>query len=173
MSSQSSPSSPLSLSCLLRPAGWRGLVLLLALAAAVAACSSRAADQQAQMIVRSLLASDTTVGSGPVADDGNIITIDYTVWLYDSTKPGRKGRRLYSTLDHHTPVTFTLGSGQVIPAWNEGIPDMHVGGTRELYVPAFLAYGSRGSGVIPPNATLVYDITLRDVKKAPAPAKKP
>jgi FKBP-type peptidyl-prolyl cis-trans isomerase FkpA len=138
---------------------------LLCVATAATACSSRVENQQSKMIVRSLQASDVKVGSGPEADDGQTVTIDYTVWLYDSEKPGRKGRQLDSTLDRHAPVTFVLGKGEVIPAWDSGIPGMKVGGTRELWVPPFLGYGARGFGPIPPNATLVYDITLRSAKE--------
>ncbi|MDE3155147.1 MAG: FKBP-type peptidyl-prolyl cis-trans isomerase [Acidobacteriota bacterium] len=143
----------------------RACLVALLLAAAVSACSTRAENQQAKMIVRSLQASDVKVGPGDEVKDGQTVTIDYTVWLYDSQDPGRKGRRLDSTLDRHAPVTFRLGAGQMIPAFDMGIPGMRVGGTRELWVPPSLGFGSKGNGPIPPDATLVYDIILRSAKE--------
>ncbi|HVB38090.1 MAG TPA: FKBP-type peptidyl-prolyl cis-trans isomerase [Vicinamibacterales bacterium] len=143
---------------------------LLFVAAAATACSTRAENQQSKMIVRSLQASDVKVGLGAEAKDGQTVTIDYTVWLYDSSQPARKGRRLDSTLDRHVPVTFRLGAGQMIPAFDMGIPGMKVGGTRELFVPPMLGFADKGNGPIPPNATLVYDIILRSAVEPSAPA---
>jgi FKBP-type peptidyl-prolyl cis-trans isomerase FkpA len=140
------------------------VLLLLVTASLLVACGSREEVQQAKMIVRSLQASDVKVGTGASVDEGQTITVDYTVWLYDSSRPGRKGRKLDSTLDRHEPATIRLGAGDLVPAWDEGLPGMRVGGTRELFVPPSLGYGEQGHGPIPPNATLVYDVTLLSVK---------
>ena len=141
------------------------LFLLTIVAALAVACTSREASQQAKMVVRSLEASDVKVGAGPTADDGQTVTIDYTVWLYDPNQPGRKGRKLDSTIDRHQPATIQLGADTIVPAFDEAIPGMRVGGTRELYVPPNLGYGSAGQGSIPGDATLVFDVTLLSVKR--------
>ncbi len=145
------------------------LGLLLAAVVAAGGCSTRAENQQSKMIVRSLQASDTKVGVGAQAKDGEMVTVDYTVWVYDSHQPDRKGRKLDSTIDRKVPVTFRLGAGQVIRAWDMGIPGMRVGGTRELFVPAFLGYGAKGNGPIPGDTTVVYDITLRSAQGGESP----
>jgi FKBP-type peptidyl-prolyl cis-trans isomerase FkpA len=147
-----------------RTIAFASVLLLLVSASLFVACGSREEVQQAKMIVRSLQASDLKVGTGASVDEGQTITVDYTVWLYDSSQPGRKGRKLDSTLDRHEPVTIQLGAGDMVPAWDEGLPGMRVGGTRELFVPPSLGYGDQAHGPIPPNATLVYDVTLLSVK---------
>lgn len=139
-------------------------MLLLVSVSLLVACGSREDAQQAKMIVRSLQASDLKVGTGASVDEGQTVTVDYTVWLYDSSQPGRKGRKLDSTRDRHQPVTIRLGAGDMIPAWDEALPGMRVGGTRELFVPPSLGYGDQAHGPIPANATLVYDVTLLSVK---------
>jgi FKBP-type peptidyl-prolyl cis-trans isomerase FkpA len=141
------------------------LLILLVVTAMAVGCSSREQNQQEKMIVRSLQASDLKVGTGPTADEGQTITINYTVWLYDSTKPGRKGQQLESTLDTHQPATIRLGADDIVPAIDEAVPGMRVGGTRELFVPSSLGYGSSGHGAVPPNVTLVFDVTLLSVKQ--------
>lgn len=105
-----------------------------------------------------LIIDDTTVGTGTVAQAGDYVTVNYTGTLdngtvFDSSlNPGR------------TPFGFTLGAGQVIKGWDEGVPGMKVGGTRELTIPPALGYGSSGAGsVIPPNATLHFTVTLLSV----------
>jgi len=88
------------------------------------------------------------------------VTVAYTAWLYDSSKTDGKGAQFDSN-----NYTFTLGTGQVIKGWDQGVVGMRVGGQRRLVIPPDLAYGSAGSsGVIPPNATLVFDITLISVQ---------
>jgi FKBP-type peptidyl-prolyl cis-trans isomerase FkpA len=100
--------------------------------------------------------TDLVVGTGAVANSGNRITVAYTGWLFDSSQPNNKGRQF----DSNT-FTFTLGTGFVIKGWDQGIPGMRVGGQRRLIIPPELGYGSAGSGnLIPPNAALVFDVTL-------------
>ena len=93
------------------------------------------------------------------------MTVHYTGWLYDQNQPERKGSKFDSSRDRNEPFSFNLGGGQVIPGWDEGVVGMKVGGQRTLTIPPDKAYGSSGAGgVIPPNATLVFDIELLDVK---------
>src|SRR5437763_14450882 len=104
--------------------------------------------------------TDLVVGTGAQASAGNRVTVAYTGWLYDSSKTDGKGTQFDSN-----NYTFTLGTGQVITGWDQGVVGMRVGGQRRLVIPPDLAYGSAGSsGVIPPNATLVFDITLISVQ---------
>lgn len=107
---------------------------------------------------------DLTVGSGDVAKTGDRVSVHYTGWLQ---KPdGRKGRKFDSSKDRGQPFQFVLGQGQVIEGWDEGVQGMKVGGVRELIIPPALGYGSRGAGgVIPPNATLIFDVELLGVTR--------
>lgn len=108
--------------------------------------------------------TDLTIGTGATATAGHAATVDYTGWLYDSSKPDYKGTQ-FDTSIGRGPFTFTVGAGQVIRGWDQGVPGMRVGGVRRLIIPPDLAYGSAGAnGVIPPNATLVFDITLLGVQ---------
>jgi len=104
---------------------------------------------------------DLVVGNGPLAEDGMQVTVNYTGWLTDSTK-------FDSSLDPgRNPLPVILGAGQVIRGWDEGLKGMRVGGKRKLTIPPDLAYGSRGAagGVIPPDATLVFEVELLSARK--------
>ena len=103
--------------------------------------------------------TDLRVGTGADAATGGILSVNYTGWLYDASKPDQKGLQFDSSIGR-TPFQFTLGSGQVIKGWDQGIPGMRTGGTRRLVIPPSLDYGETRSGPIPPNATLVFDIKL-------------
>lgn len=106
---------------------------------------------------------DTKVGDGQVARANNRVTVHYTGWLKGLY--GVPGKKFDSSRDSNQPFQFVLGNGQVIAGWDEGVQGMRVGGTRKLIIPAALGYGARGAGAaIPPNATLLFDVELLDVK---------
>jgi FKBP-type peptidyl-prolyl cis-trans isomerase FkpA len=101
---------------------------------------------------------DTVEGSGELAVVGKNVTVHYTGWLFND---GEQGAKFDSSKDRNDPFVFRLGAGQVIQGWDEGVAGMKVGGSRTLIVPASLGYGARGAGgVIPPNATLKFDVEL-------------
>jgi FKBP-type peptidyl-prolyl cis-trans isomerase FkpA len=102
---------------------------------------------------------DTTVGNGAEAKAGQQVTVHYTGWLRNDD--GSTGAKFDSSKDRNDPFQFSLGAGQVIKGWDEGVQGMKVGGARRLTIPASLGYGARGAGgVIPPNATLIFDVEL-------------
>jgi FKBP-type peptidyl-prolyl cis-trans isomerase FkpA len=104
---------------------------------------------------------DTIPGTGDTAVAGRLVTVHYTGWLHDPTQPDGRGRKFDSSKDRRDPFNFGLGAGQVIRGWDEGVQGMKVGGTRVLVIPPELGYGARGAGgVIPPNATLVFEVEL-------------
>lgn len=108
---------------------------------------------------------DTLAGTGAVATSGSDVTVHYTGWLYDEKAPQQRGLKFDSSVDRGQPFTFLLGAGQVIRGWDDGVAGMKVGGKRTLLIPADLGYGSNGAGgVIPPGASLVFDVELLDVK---------
>jgi glutamyl-Q tRNA(Asp) synthetase len=108
---------------------------------------------------------DTQVGTGDVARSGQSVTVHYTGWLHDPAQPQGRGRKFDSSHDRRDPFVFALGAGMVIRGWDEGVQGMAVGGTRVLTIPPELGYGARGAGgVIPPNATLVFEVTLLATK---------
>ena len=107
--------------------------------------------------------TDLVVGTGAEASSGKTLSVDYTGWLYDASQPNQKGPQFDSSIGRST-FSLTLGAGQVIRGWDQGLVGMKVGGVRRLVIPPSLAYGSSRSGPIPPNATLLFEITLRDVQ---------
>lgn len=108
---------------------------------------------------------DTLVGTGREAEVGFNVTVHYTGWLYDPKAADHKGKKFDSSVDRKSPFNFFLGGGQVIQGWDEGVQGMKIGGKRTLIIPSELGYGARGAGgVIPPNATLVFDVELINVK---------
>lgn len=107
--------------------------------------------------------TDLRVGTGASAAIGNTVTVNYTGWLYDASKPDQKGLQFDSSVGT-TPFTFTLGAGRVINGWEQGVPGMNTGGLRRLVVPPSLAYGAGRNGIIPPYATLVFEIELLEVQ---------
>ncbi len=105
---------------------------------------------------------DSKVGAGAAAVNGKTVSVHYTGWLDNN---GGKGKKFDSSLDRGQPFTFSLGAGMVIKGWDEGVAGMKVGGKRTLLIPAPLGYGARGAGdAIPPNANLIFDVELLQVK---------
>lgn len=106
--------------------------------------------------------TDNKTGNGATAAAGKKVSVHYTGWLSDN---GAKGKKFDSSVDRGQPFQFTLGAHQVIAGWDEGVAGMKVGGTRTLIIPPELGYGARGAGgVIPPNATLIFDVELLGVQ---------
>ncbi|CAM5605479.1 FKBP-type peptidyl-prolyl cis-trans isomerase [Rhodanobacter lindaniclasticus] len=135
------------------------LIALLTLAACSAAPSIRTHGS-----VDKLGVVDSKVGSGAEAVPGMKVTVHYTGWLYDDNARDKHGSQFDSSRDHGEPFSFTLGAGNVIEGWDQGVAGMRVGGKRTLLIPAALGYGARGAGSdIPPNASLVFDVELLDV----------
>jgi FKBP-type peptidyl-prolyl cis-trans isomerase FkpA len=107
---------------------------------------------------------DPVTGSGETARAGHHVSVHYTGWLHDPNAPQGRGAKFDSSKDRNDPFEFELGGGMVIRGWDEGVQGMQVGGTRVLIIPPGLGYGSRGAGgVIPPNATLVFEVELLGV----------
>jgi peptidylprolyl isomerase len=105
---------------------------------------------------------DTVIGTGASPKPGQICVMHYTGWLYED---GKKGKKFDSSVDRNEPFEFPIGQRQVIGGWDEGVASMKVGGKRTLIIPPALGYGARGAGgVIPPNATLMFDVELLSVK---------
>ena len=116
------------------------------------------------MTTSSLQFEDTTPGTGAEAKQGQRVKVHYTGWLYDPTADKSRGRKFDSSKDRGMPFSFGLGQGEVIRGWDEGVQGMKVGGTRVLTIPPEMGYGARGAGgVIPPNATLVFEVELLGV----------
>jgi FKBP-type peptidyl-prolyl cis-trans isomerase len=112
-----------------------------------------------------LTRNDTRAGTGAEATSGRRVTVHYPGWLFDANAADTKGRKFDSSRDRNDPFEFRLGAGEVIRGWDEGVAGMKVGGQRRLTIPSELGYGRRGAGgVIPPNAVLVFDVELLDVK---------
>ena len=105
---------------------------------------------------------ELTEGEGAEATAGQNVVVHYTGWLRNDD--GTKGAKFDSSKDRNDPFEFALGAGMVIRGWDEGVQGMKIGGTRQLIIPSELGYGSRGAGgVIPPNATLIFDVELLGV----------
>ncbi len=114
-----------------------------------------------QSDITELIVENVEPGSGVPAAAGAQVSVHYTGWLYDGAREDTRGTQFDSSRDRAEPFAFQLGAGQVIPGWDQGISGMRVGGRRTLTIPPALGYGAAGAGdVIPPNATLVFDVEL-------------
>lgn len=114
--------------------------------------------------VSSLQVNDVKPGTGPEARKGMTVRVHYTGWLYSPTAADHRGEKFDSSKDSGQPFEFRLGAGEVISGWDDGVAGMKVGGTRVLTIPPSMGYGARGAGgVIPPNATLLFEIELLGV----------
>lgn len=115
--------------------------------------------------IKQLQKQDVKTGTGAEAKAGQVVRVHYTGWLYDASASDKRGQKFDSSKDSNQPFDFTLGAREVIPGWDEGVAGMKVGGTRILTIPPDMGYGARGAGgVIPPNATLVFEVELLEVK---------
>jgi peptidylprolyl isomerase len=149
-----------------RPNSLTAFALVIALAGtfAVQAPTTAAAQAAGKTMTTpsGLQITDTQVGTGAAPKPGQICVMHYTGWLYQN---GTKGKKFDSSLDRGQPFEFPIGRGQVIAGWDEGVATMKVGGKRTLVIPPELGYGARGAGgVIPPNATLIFEVELLDLK---------
>jgi FKBP-type peptidyl-prolyl cis-trans isomerase FkpA len=134
-----------------------------ALIAALPSCTGQAAGPPpaATATVNSLQSEDIKVGTGAPIAAGQQAVVQYTGWLYDASTADKKGKEFDSSANSGQPFRFVIGGGQVIKGWDQGVAGMQAGGRRKLIIPADLAYGQEGAGgVIPPGATLVFEVTL-------------
>ena len=136
-----------------------------ALALTLTACGGSSSSPTAPTVDVPFSQTDLVVGTGTEAVNGRRLTVNYTGWLYDPNVAGNKGTQFDSSAGKD-PLTFTLGVGGVILGWDRGVPGMRVGGQRRLVIPPGLGYGASGSGsgTVPPNATLIFDIELLAVQ---------
>src|SRR3569832_1061905 len=140
------------------------MALALAAMTAVAAPTVASAQTKGKIMTTSsgLQIIDTQEGTGPSPKPGQTCVMHYTGWLYEN---GQKGKKFDSSVDRNEPFEFPIGQRRVIAGWDEGVASMKVGGKRTLIIPPALGYGARGAGgVIPPNATLMFDVELLGVK---------
>jgi FKBP-type peptidyl-prolyl cis-trans isomerase FkpA len=141
------------------------LALALAAAFTAQALHQPASAEVGQTVTNSLglQKTDTKMGSGTEAKKGQVVIVHYTGWLYND---GKKGAKFDSSVDRGSPFMFNLGAGEVIQGWEDGVAGMKEGGKRTLVIPPALGYGTRGAGSsIPPNATLMFDVELLEVKE--------
>lgn len=130
---------------------------------------SGAASADSTQIVPGLTMRVLQPGSGATAEPGQVAVVHYTGWLYDPSEPDNRGTKFDSSVDRGQPFEFPIGQGAVIEGWDRGVAGMQVGEVRELTIAPELAYGERGAGgVIPPGATLVFEVELLDVRDAGA-----
>lgn len=153
------------------------LIASIACAVALTACGAAATDTKPVVIdpatqVKALTITDLTVGTGATAVVGSTLTMTYTGWLYNSAQPDGKGKQFDASTPGASFGPIVLGSGNVIPGWDQGLVGMKVGGTRRLLIPSNLAYGpggtvkdSSGNQAVPPYAGLVFDVTLISASK--------
>lgn len=142
---------------ILKIASHAALGLLLAFGTVAMTSSAEAEETTAS----GLKIIDTEVGTGDQPKTGQTAIVHYTGWLYEN---GEKGNKFDSSVDRGKPFGFKIGTGQVIRGWDEGVATMKVGGKRTLILPPELGYGASGAGgVIPPNATLIFDVELLDI----------
>jgi len=140
----------------------RRTALLAAFAASLPSISAIAQTGKFMTTASGLQIKDTEVGTGAQPKRGQTCVMHYTGWLYTN---GMKGKKFDSSVDRGEPFEFPIGTGRVIKGWDEGVATMKVGGKRTLIIPPQLGYGERGAGgVIPPNATLMFDVELLGVK---------
>jgi FKBP-type peptidyl-prolyl cis-trans isomerase FkpA len=137
--------------------------ILVAIAAAllIAACGSSSPSTPSNVFSAPYSQTDLLVGTGAVATAGRSVTVNYTGWLYNPSATDGKGTQFDTSLQAgREPLSFIVGSNQVIAGFSQGVAGMRVGGKRRIVIPASLAYGSQGNGPVPPNATIVFEVDL-------------
>lgn len=139
------------------------LALAALLVLATAACGD---NPSAPVNLARFSQTDLIVGTGAEAASGSVLKVNYAGWLYNAARPDAKGGQ-FDTSAGGTPFTFTLGVGQVIAGWDQGLIGMKVGGQRRLVIPPSLGYGGSRQGPIPANATLVFDVELLEIVPPP------
>jgi FKBP-type peptidyl-prolyl cis-trans isomerase FkpA len=144
-------------------------VPILVLTGILAGCARDSGDPAMHAMpdsgITALQKTDLSPGTGAEARTGATVRVHYTGWLFDPSAADHRGKRFDSSKDSGTPFDFRLGAGEVIRGWDEGVAGMKVGGKRVLTIPPALGYGAGGaSGIIPPNATLVFEVELLDVR---------
>ena len=150
----------------MRAISWAGALLTFFLIASLSGTSTTIAPAQtagkSMTTASGLQITDSTLGTGVSPKTGQTCVMHYTGWLYVN---GAKGKKFDSSVDRGQPFEFPIGTGRVIRGWDEGVASMKVGGKRTLIIPPALGYGANGAGgVIPPNATLIFDVELLGVK---------
>jgi FKBP-type peptidyl-prolyl cis-trans isomerase FkpA len=152
----------------------RAVLIAMAGAVALAACKPQTPPPAASSdavagapAITELVKEDVAVGTGEPIAKGQIAVVHYTGWLYDPSAPEHQGRKFDSSRDRGQPFRFPVGGRAVILGWDQGVEGMQVGGRRMLIIPASLGYGPEGAGggVIPPNATLLFDIELLAIEQ--------
>jgi FKBP-type peptidyl-prolyl cis-trans isomerase FkpA len=133
--------------------------------AAQDSAGASAGAEESNVAAANLTITELKPGTGPAIKAGQTAVVHYTGWLYAQDAPDHKGKKFDSSLDRNDPFSFPVGGGQVIQGWDQGVAGMQVGQQRRLVIPAELGYGTRGAGgVIPPGATLVFDVELLGIK---------
>ena len=148
----------------------RKLVVCLAVTLLAAGCSEDGGGSPTDpsQVNVEFSTTDLVTGTGAVAAPGNTATLNFELWLYNPAGTASKGTRIQGSSDPNPqvpgtpigPITFVIGAGRLIPGFDQGVRGMQVGGRRRMYVPPSLAYGSSGSGNIPPNASIVFEVEL-------------
>jgi|ETNmetMinimDraft_15_1059895.scaffolds.fasta_scaffold34646_2 FKBP-type peptidyl-prolyl cis-trans isomerase len=129
------------------------------------AASEGESQEAASEVITELQIIDVVEGDGEAATAGQNVVVHYTGWLYQAGAPENRGKKFDSSVDRGQPFVFPLGAGRVIRGWDEGVAGMQIGGKRVLIIPPDMGYGARGAGAdIPPNATLVFEVDLLDLR---------
>lgn len=134
-----------------------------ALSLSLAACKRSESPESGAAASAPLQTIDVVAGTGKEAAEGSTAVVHYTGWLYEPKAPEQRGAQFDSSQGRE-PFSFQVGGGQVIEGWDKGVKGMKVGGKRKLIVPANMGYGASGAGPIPPNATLLFEVELLDVR---------
>lgn len=144
------------------------IAIAVTLGLTLASCSDNSNNNSGKQTMQenaSFIKTDVVIGEGATAEKGKTVSVHYTGWLFDEKADNKHGTKFDSSVDRGDPLEFPLGVGRVIKGWDEGVAGMKVGGKRTLTIPPEMGYGSAGAGgVIPANATLIFDVELLAIK---------